>query len=125
MQMGAPPSRWDEKRVEEDLLNRAMFELWRGDAMEMTLSTEDGSLDPTTIDDEVVRFGATVSVEDEGGKDLRWTIVGEDEIAVEAGRISYKSPIGRALIGKEEGDEVVIRTPGALRRMVVTEIWYR
>lgn len=57
-------------------------------------------------------FGATVIVFD-SNKDLRhtYTIVGEDESNSKENKISYTSPLGRALIGKEEGDTVVVKAP--------------
>ncbi|MCB9760599.1 MAG: transcription elongation factor GreB [Alphaproteobacteria bacterium] len=81
-------------------------------------------VDPTTISGPVIRFSATVTLEDEGGGERALSIVGEDELDVSRGRISYKSPIGRALIGKEEGDEVSVSTPGGLRTYTVVEVAY-
>ena len=56
-------------------------------------------------------FGSWVTVADEAGAELRYRLVGPDESDVDKGRISIESPVGRALLGKEEGDEVVIRRP--------------
>lgn len=81
-------------------------------------------VNPADVDGDIVRFGATVVMEDADGQERTVTIVGEDEIEAERGRISYKSPIGRALIGKEEGDEVVIHTPGGKRTVVLVEVSY-
>lgn len=81
-------------------------------------------VNPAHVDGDIVRFGATVVMENADGKERTVTIVGEDEIEAERGRISYKSPIGRALIGKEEGDEVVIHTPGGKRTVVLVEVSY-
>jgi len=59
-----------------------------------------------------VIFGVTVSIINvETDESLSYTIVGDDEADVKANKISVSSPIARALIGKEEGDEVVVRTP--------------
>ena len=59
-----------------------------------------------------VVFGATVDLEAEAdGKRVTYTIVGEDEADIRAGRIAIISPIARALIGKSEGDAVTVRTP--------------
>ena len=83
-------------------------------------------VDPSDlIGDDVIRFSATVVLEDEDGKEQTVQIVGEDEIDIRNGRISYKSPIGRALIGKEDGDEVVISTPGGKRTKVIVEVRYQ
>lgn len=60
-----------------------------------------------------VVFGATVEIEDvESGKTVTYQIVGEDEANIKEGRISVGSPIARALIGKEEGDSVIVKAPG-------------
>lgn len=71
-----------------------------------------------------VFFGATVTVEDEDGEAQTFQIVGVDEIDPAAGRISYRSPIGGALLGKSEDDEVVIETPGGKRTLVIVEVQY-
>jgi transcription elongation factor GreB len=57
------------------------------------------------------RFGSWVTVEDEEGERTRYRLVGPDESDVESGLISIESPVGRALLGKEEGDGAVIRRP--------------
>lgn len=60
-----------------------------------------------------VIFGATVKIEDiDSGKEVTYQIVGEDEANIKEGRISVGSPIARALIGKEEGDSVIVKAPG-------------
>ena len=59
-----------------------------------------------------VIFGVTVTLIDaESGAELRYKIVGEDEADLKAGKLSVMSPIARALIGKSEGDAVVVKTP--------------
>ena len=68
-------------------------------------------------------FGATVEVEGKGEK-ATWQIVGEDEADIKAGRISYSSPIGKALIGKEAGEEVEVQTPGGLKRYEIIDVRY-
>lgn len=60
-----------------------------------------------------VVFGSTVEIEDvDSGKVVVYQIVGEDEASIKEGRISVGSPIARALIGKEEGDVVIVKAPG-------------
>src|ERR1700741_4345925 len=62
-------------------------------------------VDPKLVDAEGrCVFGATVDVEVTGGEKATWQIVGEDEADIKRGRISYSSPIGKALIGKESGE---------------------
>ena len=68
-------------------------------------------------------FGATVEVETDGDS-ATWQIVGEDEADIKAGRISYSSPIGRALIGKEAGEVVEVQTPGGLKRYEIIDVRY-
>ena len=68
-------------------------------------------------------FGATVEVETDGDN-ATWQIVGEDEADIKAGRISYNSPIGRALIGKEAGEVVEVQTPGGLKRYEIIDVRY-
>ena len=69
-------------------------------------------------------FGATVDVEEQGGSTITWQIVGEDEADIKAGRISYSSPIGRALIGKEPGETVDVQTPGGVKRYDILDVRY-
>lgn len=72
-----------------------------------------------------VIFGSTVLLGDEEtGTEITYQIVGEDEADAKAGMISYTSPIARALIGKEEGDVVVVRAPGGDREVEIIEVRY-
>ena len=69
-------------------------------------------IDITTIKSEKIVFGATVELEDtEAGNKMTYMIVGVDEADVKAGKIGITSPIARAMIGKSEGDEVVVHAP--------------
>jgi transcription elongation factor GreA len=73
-------------------------------------------IDPASMKGDRVVFGATVVLEDgESGDEVTYTIVGEDEADAKHGRISITSPLARALIGKEVGDEVKFRAPGGMR----------
>lgn len=58
-----------------------------------------------------VFFGAWVTLEDEDGEESRYRIVGPDEFDVSAGKISMDGPVARALMGKREGDEVLVKRP--------------
>jgi transcription elongation factor GreA len=69
-------------------------------------------------------FGATVDVEELGGAAMTWQIVGEDEADIKANRISYSSPIGKALIGKEPGEIVDVHTPGGVKRYEIVDVRY-
>ena len=70
-----------------------------------------------------VRFGATVDLSDiETGEKMTYTIVGEDEADAKAGRLSVTSPVARALMNKEPGDEVSVKVPKGQREFEVLEI---
>ena len=69
-------------------------------------------VDTSTLDQEKIVFGAYVSLyHEERDETKSFQIVGEDEAQTSDKKISYSSPLGRALIGKEEGDEVVVKAP--------------
>lgn len=68
-------------------------------------------IDPTTLSGDKVVFGATVSLVDEDDKKIRYQLVGQTEADAKVGRISYNSPLGRALIGRQVGEEVEVTTP--------------
>ena len=72
-----------------------------------------------------IKFGATVTLVDEDtDAEKTWQIVGEHEADIENGLLNIRSPIARALIGKEEGDSVEVRTPGGERSYEVLKIVY-
>lgn len=72
-----------------------------------------------------VVFGATVDLEaEEDGKAVTYTIVGEDEADIKAARISFTSPIARALIGKNEGDVVSVTAPSGSRSYEIIRVRY-
>jgi len=82
-------------------------------------------IDPTKLSGSI-KFGATVAIADEDTDEERtYQIVGEAEANIEKGLLNIKSPIARALIGKEEGDSVEVRTPGGERSYEVISIVYR
>ena len=68
-------------------------------------------IDPTTLGGDKVVFGATVTLIDEDDKKVRYQLVGQTEADARVGRISYNSPLGRALIGRQVGEEVEVSTP--------------
>ena len=75
-----------------------------------------------------VVFGVTVIVideDDEDGEEISYQIVGEDEADIREGRISFTSPIARALIGREEGDSVTVAAPGGERTVEIVEVRYK
>ena len=72
-----------------------------------------------------IKFGATVEIVDEDtDEEKTYQIVGEYEADLENGRLNIKSPLARALIGKEEGDSVEVRTPGGDRSYEILKISY-
>ncbi|MEM1233917.1 MAG: transcription elongation factor GreA [Pseudomonadota bacterium] len=72
-----------------------------------------------------IKFGATVEIVDEDTDEERtYQIVGEPEADIEGGRLNIKSPLARALIGKDEGDSVEVRTPGGTRSYEILSIKY-
>jgi transcription elongation factor GreB len=81
-------------------------------------------VDPTQITSDKIQFGATTSVMDENGQEKKFTIVGVDEVDTSRGRISWQSPIGRSLLGKKIGDEVLIKIPAGEVAYEVISICY-
>lgn len=79
-------------------------------------------IDPSQHRSDRVCFGAVVTVEDESGKRLRYQIVGVDESDPKEGRISWSSPIGRALVGKRVGDVATLRVAAGERELELTAI---
>jgi transcription elongation factor GreA len=72
-----------------------------------------------------VVFGATVDLVDEDtGEELSYRIVGQDEADIKAGLLSINSPIARALVGKREGDVVVVDIPAGSRSLEIVKVRY-
>jgi len=81
-------------------------------------------IDPAKLSG-AIKFGARVTLVDEDtDEEKTWQIVGEHEANIEKGLLNVKSPIARALIGKEEGDSVEVRTPGGEKSYEVLNIEY-
>ena len=73
-----------------------------------------------------VVFGATVTLADpDQGKTVVYQIVGEDEADVKSGKISYTSPVARAMMGKQEGDEIVVKAPSGDIAYEIDKVEYR
>lgn len=79
-------------------------------------------VDPTSLSGERIVFGATVTLLDDDEKPVRYQIVGPYEADAKVGRISYNSPLGRALIGRRAEDEVEVTVPAGERFYVVEKI---
>ncbi|MBT3181548.1 MAG: transcription elongation factor GreA [Deltaproteobacteria bacterium] len=83
-------------------------------------------IDPKSIKSDKVTFGATVTIEDlDNDEHLTYFIVGTDESDISKGKLSIESPIARALIGKEEGDEAKVKTPKGLRTFEIVSVEYK
>jgi transcription elongation factor GreA len=79
-------------------------------------------IDPTTLSGDKVVFGATVTLIDEDGKKVKYQLVGQNEADARVGRISYNSPLGRALIGRQKGEEVEVSTPSGDRYYKIAKV---
>lgn len=82
-------------------------------------------VNPVEIVSEKIQFGATVEISDEEGNTKIISIVGVDEINTEKGHLSWRSPIGGSLIGKEEGDAISVRTPNGVLEYEIITITYK
>jgi transcription elongation factor GreA len=80
-------------------------------------------IDPTTLSGSI-KFGATVVLVDEDDIEKTYQIVGEVEANIEKGLLNIKSPLARALIGKDEGDSVDVKTPGGVKEYEIVSIAY-
>ncbi|MBX7526710.1 transcription elongation factor GreA [Qipengyuania vesicularis] len=79
-------------------------------------------IDPTTLSGDKVIFGATVTLLDENDKPVKYQIVGQTEADASKGRISYTSPIARALIGKQVEEEVEVTVPSGDKFYLIDKI---
>ena len=83
-------------------------------------------IDPSSLSGNKVVFGATVSIEDtDSGERQTFAIVGEHEGDIKAGRMSITAPVARALIGREVGDTVQVRTPKGSREYEITGLKFQ
>ena len=81
-------------------------------------------IDPASLSGSI-KFGATVTVIDEDtDEEKTWQIVGEHEANIEKSLLNIRSPIAKALIGKDEGDNVEVKTPGGQKSYEVISISY-
>ena len=82
-------------------------------------------IDPSTLSGNKVIFGATVHLRDEHEKKIKYQIVGETEADARVGRISYASPLGRALIGRMKGEEVEFSAPSGDKYYEIAKIEFK
>ncbi len=82
-------------------------------------------IDPAALDGDRVMFGATVELVDEDDRTIVYQIVGTEEVDARNGRISYTSPLGRALIGRSLGDDVEVITPSGEKYFEIVKIEFK
>lgn len=83
-------------------------------------------IDVTKLSGDRVMFGATVTIYDfDSDEEVNYKIVGDDESDLKHNKISFSSPIARALIGKSEGDETTIKAPGGDRVVEIIEVEFK
>ena len=81
-------------------------------------------IDPASLSGSI-KFGATITIVDEDtDEEKTFQIVGEPEADIENGKLNLKSPLARAMIGKDEGDSVEVRTPGGEKGYEIISIEY-
>ena len=123
-----------EARAQGDITENAEYEAARerqgfieGRIIELESKLANAQvIDPTLLDDDGrVVFGSTVELTDTGaGESMTYQIVGEDEADLKLGKISYSSPIAKALIGKYSGDVAEVRTPGGVKEFEIVDVKY-
>ena len=80
-------------------------------------------IDPTSLSGDMVKFGATVTIEDcDTGEERTYSIVGEHEANIKYNRISVTAPVARALIARAVGDEVKVKAPKGIREFEITDV---
>lgn len=79
-------------------------------------------IDPKELSGDKIVFGATVTLLDDADKPVKYQIVGETEADAKIGRISFNSPLGRALIGRRVGDDIEVSVPAGDRYYQVSKI---
>lgn len=82
-------------------------------------------VDPQQLTGDKVVFGSTVTILNENEDELTYQIVGQDEFDIKLGKISWKSPVAAALLGKKEGDEVRVAKPGGDEFITIEKIEFK
>jgi transcription elongation factor GreA len=123
-----------EARAQGDISENAEYESARerqgfieGRIIELEAKLSNAQIiDPTLLDDDDrVVFGSTVELIDTDSKEtVSYQIVGEDEADLKLNKISYSSPIAKALIGKSAGDVSEVRTPGGVKEFEIVDVKY-
>ena len=82
-------------------------------------------IDPKTLSGDIIKFSATVKIADlDTDEEKIYQIVGKEEADLERGKISFTSPIARAMIGKKKGDEITVITPKGSKDYEIVEVKY-
>ena len=81
-------------------------------------------IDPKNLKSKTIIFGATVTVENNHGQEITYRIVGEDEIDIPRGFISWQSPVAKALLGKKVDDEAIIKKPTGEESITILSIHF-
>ena len=123
-----------EARAQGDITENAEYEAARerqgfieGRIIELEAKLANAQIiDPALLDDDDrVVFGSTVELLDTGNNEtVVYQIVGEDEADLKLAKISYSSPIAKALIGKSAGDVAEVRTPGGVKEFEIVDVRY-
>ncbi len=121
----------EEARAHGDLSENAEFDAakdrqafleGRISELEYKLGNAD-VIDPDTLSKDRAVFGCSVILENvDTGEEVRYQLVGPDESNIKEGRISVSSPLGRAMLGKEPGQEIILQAPGGKRCYELVEI---
>jgi transcription elongation factor GreB len=82
-------------------------------------------IDPAQIKTDKVVFGATITIENENGEEVVYQIVGEDEIDIKQQKISWRSPLAKAVLGRKLDDEVKLLKPAGEEILTILKIEYR
>jgi transcription elongation factor GreA len=123
-----------EARAQGDITENAEYEAARerqgfieGRIIELESKLSNAQvIDPALLDDDDrVVFGTTVELVDTASNEsMTYQIVGEDEADLKLGKISYSSPIAKAIIGKSAGDVAEVRTPGGVKELEIVDVKY-
>jgi transcription elongation factor GreA len=123
-----------EARAQGDITENAEYEAARerqgfieGRILELEAKLANAQIiDPSLLDDDGrVVFGSTVELTDvAAAENVTYQIVGEDEADIKLGKLSYSSPIAKALIGKYSGDVAEVRTPGGVKEFEIVDVKY-
>ena len=124
------PKELETARAHGDLSENAEYEAAknRQDFVRSRIAQLEGRLrelsmyNISSIPNDVVAYGSRVTVEDDSGQSISYEIVFPEEVDAAKGQISLSSPIGRALISKTVGDEVVVQTPSGKRSYQIIEL---